>query len=89
MKEYRLTSWPDLDSSFERMAYRRILSDMSQRYLTLPQLVTMSGLARNDVVQFVTMLDARGLVRQREAARGKLTFGWLRRAFAKTEFAER
>ena len=87
MKEYRLSAWPDLDPSYERTAYRRMLSDMSQRHVTLAQLYARSGLPRQQVTAFVAMLVARGLVIQREAARGtrfamslRPLGGWLRRA---------
>ena len=39
MKEYRLAAWPQLRAPFDRMAHRRMLSDMSQRHMTLAQLV--------------------------------------------------
>jgi len=89
MKEYRLSAWPDLDPSYERTAYRRMLSDMSQRHVTLAQLSVRSGLARHEVIEFVGMLVGRGLVIQREAPRKDLLSatlrplgGWLRRAIA-------
>jgi predicted Rossmann fold nucleotide-binding protein DprA/Smf involved in DNA uptake len=90
MKEYRLSAWPDLDASYERTPYRRILSDMSQRHVTLAQLYERSGLPRQQVSAFVAMLVERGLVIQREAARvDRLAAslrplgGWLRRTFSR------
>lgn len=90
MKEYRLSAWPDLGATYERTPYRRILSDMSQRHVTLAQLYARSGLPRQQVSAFVTMLVDRGLVIQREAARvDRITAslrplgGWLRRTFAR------
>jgi DNA-binding IclR family transcriptional regulator len=63
---------------------------MSQRHVTLAQLYARSGLPRQQVSAFVTMLVERGLVIQREAARvDRITAslrplgGWLRRAFAR------
>ena len=89
MKEYRLSAWPDLDATYERMAYRRMLSDMSQRHVTLSQLALRSGLARHEVVQFLGVLAGRGVVTQRESARGARWAAslrpvgvWLRRAIA-------
>jgi DNA-binding IclR family transcriptional regulator len=69
MKEYRLSAWPDLDAMHERMAYRRMLSDMSQRHVTLAQLRVRSGLPRHEVMEFITMLAERGLVAERDAVR--------------------
>ena len=89
MKEYRLAAWPDLGSTYHRTAYRRMLSDMSHRHVSLPQLAATSGLGRHEVRQFIEMLDAHGLISQREGAEPDSLFGslrplggWLRRALA-------
>jgi hypothetical protein len=89
MKEYRLAAWPDLAAPYHRTAYRRMLSDMSQRYVSPVQLAARSGLSRHDVRQFIEMLDAHGLLTQREGAEDDSLFGslrplggWLRRALA-------
>ncbi|MFT3955190.1 MAG: hypothetical protein QM722_12600 [Piscinibacter sp.] len=85
MKEYRLSAWPELSASYERTAYRRMLSDMSQRYVTLAQLRMRSGLARHEVVEFISLLADRGLVLERDAVRLPLPISlaplghWLRR----------
>jgi hypothetical protein len=85
MKQYRLVAWPDLDASHERMAYRRVLSELSQRSATLADLSARSGLARHDVADFVTTLMARGCVVERDAVRPRAFFTtwrpvvWLRR----------
>jgi hypothetical protein len=89
MKEYRLAAWPDLGAPYHRIAYRRMLSDMSQRHVSLAQLAATSGLGGREVRQFIEMLDSHGLVSQRECAEGDSLFGslrplggWLRRALA-------
>jgi len=89
MKEYRLAAWPDLAAPYHRTAYRRMLSDMSQRHVSQAQLAARSGLSRHDVRQFIEMLDAHGLLSQREGAEDDSLFGslrplggWLRRALA-------
>lgn len=85
MKEYRLSAWPELGASYERMAYRRMLSDMSQRHVTLAQLRSRSGLPRHEVTEFLALLAYRGLITEREAARLPLPISlaplglWLRR----------
>ena len=88
MKEFRLVGWPQLRPPFDKIAYRRMLSDMSHRHMTLAQLVECSGVRRHEVRQFVEMLDARGLIAEREAEPPVSLFGslrpfggWLRRAF--------
>ena len=89
MKEYRLVAWPQLRPPFDRIAYRRVLSDMSHRHMSLAQLVDSSGIGRNEVRQFIDMLDARGLLAQRDVQAPDSLFGslrplggWLKRALA-------
>jgi hypothetical protein len=89
MKEYRLAAWPDLGAAYHRTAFRRMLSDMSHRHVTVARLVATSGLARHEVRQFVQMLDARGWISQRDCAAPDSMFdslrplgGWIRRAWA-------
>jgi hypothetical protein len=89
MKEYRLVSWPQLSAPFDRIAYRRILSDMSQRHMTLAQLARGSGIRRQKVRVFLDMLDAKTLISEREAPAHRTLFGslrplggWIRRAIA-------
>jgi hypothetical protein len=82
MKEYKLCAWPDLPPTFHRTSYRRMLSDMSHRYLTVQQLMATSGATRLEVRLFLQMLAERGLVAEREAERSTFAGfgGWLRRA---------
>jgi hypothetical protein len=89
MKEYRLVAWPQLRSPFDRIAYRRMLSDMSHRHMTLSQLIECSGIRRHEVRSFIEMLETRGLIAQREGVVPDSLFGslrplggWLRRALA-------
>jgi hypothetical protein len=83
MKEFKLSAWPDLPAPFHRTTYRRMLSDMSHRYVTVQQLMTTSGASRLEVRLFLQMLGERGLLSEREApVRGSLFAplgGWLRR----------
>ncbi|WP_372525825.1 hypothetical protein [Piscinibacter sp.] len=89
MKEYRLASWPELAPPYHRTAYRRMLSDMSHRFVTLPQLAETSGLRRLEVRHFMDMLESRGMLVERESAVTESMFGslrpfggWLRRAIS-------
>jgi hypothetical protein len=66
-KEYRLASWPELTPAHHRTAYRRMLSEMSQRYVSLGQLVDSSGLKRPEVKHFLETLEASGQLLAREA----------------------
>lgn len=69
MKEYRLSAWPDLGPQHQRTAYRRMLSDMSQRHMSVAELCARSGLSRSAVTGFLEQLGARGLLLTRDAAR--------------------
>ncbi|MEP7297353.1 MAG: hypothetical protein ABI702_14290 [Burkholderiales bacterium] len=96
MKEYRLAAWPQLRAPFDKIAYRRMLSDMSHRHMTVAQLVECSGIRRHEVRSFVEMLEARGLIAEREAPVPESLFGslrplggWLRRALAATHLDSR
>ena len=87
MKEFKLIAWPELPAAFQRTAYRRMLSDMSHRYMTLPQLAGSSGLTRSEVRTFLELLQASALLRERESGVRDSLFdtlapigGWIRRA---------
>ena len=89
MKEYRLAAWPQLRAPFDRIAHRRMVSDMSHRHMSLAQLTACSGVRRQEVRAFLDMLEARGLIAERDAAAPDSLFGslrpfggWLRRALS-------
>ena len=67
MKEYKLSGWPELGSPYQRTCYRRMLSDLSHRWMSLAQLIASSGSSRTEVRGFLTMLSGRGLLVEREA----------------------
>ena len=70
MKHFKLTAWPDLQPPYHRTAYRRMLSDMSHRFVSFQQLVSAQRAeARIEVRQFVEMLDGRGLLGERAVHR--------------------
>lgn len=78
MKEYRLLAWAELPAPYHRMAYRRMLTDLSHRYMTLAQLISASGLKRQEVREFLDMLEARDLLIDREGFANDSVFGSLR-----------
>lgn len=88
MKQYKLAAWPDLPAAFHRTAYRRMLHQMSQRFVSVQQLMRASGLTRNAVVRFLDTLTERSLLVEREHANRDSLFdslmplAWLRRTFA-------
>ena len=86
MKEYRLLAWPEHAAEFQRTAYRRVLSEMSLRYMSVSQLAEVSGLKRPQVRAFLDMLDGKALIAERDTSApdssldGMSAWGWLRRA---------
>jgi hypothetical protein len=87
MKQFKLIAWPELPAAYQRTAYRRMLSDMSHRYMSAAQLVSSSGLPRQDVRAFIEMLQSSELLREREVSAPDSLFdslapigGWIVRA---------
>jgi hypothetical protein len=62
MKHYKLSGWPELPAMYRRIAYRRMLHQMSQRPTTIAQLVSLSSLPRTAVLDFLQLMEQRGLV---------------------------
>jgi hypothetical protein len=92
MKHYKLAAWPDLPATFQRTTYRRMLSDMSHRYVTVQQLMASSGATRMEVRLFLQTLSERGLLRERDVAAAEDSLfgslrplGWIRRALTGDE----
>jgi hypothetical protein len=79
MFEYRLTSWPELPAQFDRVGYRRALSTMSQRFVSVAHLAQSSGLGRGDLLRLITLLESCGALARRER-QGHRLFGALGRA---------
>lgn len=85
MKEYRLLAWPELPAEFKKTAHRRVLSEMSSRFMSLAQLCEASGLKKGDLKHLLQMLDARGVLDERDGNAPDSFFdsigrlGWLRR----------
>jgi hypothetical protein len=66
-----------------------MLSDLSHRFMSLSQLADASSLRRSEVRGFIDMLEARGLLLERESLVPESLFwslrplgGWLRRAMS-------
>jgi hypothetical protein len=67
MKEYKLSGWPDLRAPYQRTCFRRMLSDMSQRHVTLQQLATRSNTPRQEVRLFLEVLADHGVLDERDS----------------------
>src|SRR5262245_35105432 len=75
MKHYKLSGWPELPRQYQRTPYRRILSDMSQRFMTLAQLRQTSGLNSQRVSAFLSELSGHGVLIERGEAEPDTIFG--------------
>lgn len=64
-KEFKLSGWPDLPANYRRTTYRRMLNDLSLRYVSLPQLVNSSGASRGEARDLLRELAGRGLLEER------------------------
>jgi len=91
MKEFKLASWPELAAPYHRTVYRRMLSDMSHRYMSVSQLVLSSGASKLEVRMFMQMLSERGLLREREGEQDSIFDSlrpigeWFRRTISGSE----
>ena len=91
MKEFKLAAWPELPAAYHRTVYRRMLSDMSHRYMSVPQLVLSSGATKLEVRSFMQMLNEQGLLREREGESESLLDSlrpignWFRRTISSSE----
>jgi len=86
MKEFKLISWPDLPAEFRRTAFRRLLSDMSQRHLSEASMAKRDGIKPAEVRALLQLLASRHVldVRENDTRRGwrPMLAGWLRRLTA-------
>ena len=62
MKTYRLVSWPDLPAEFQRTAFRRALSALSMREVSVEHLMGVSGLKRSELVALLERLESQDLL---------------------------
>lgn len=65
MDEFRLSGWPSLPSTFDRIGFSRALSQLSHRYLTVDELTRASGLSRSQVDDLLGLLVEQGCVVRR------------------------
>jgi hypothetical protein len=66
MKQYKLSAWPELTAPYHRTVYRRMLSDMSHRWMSCAALIECSGATKLEVRQFLQALESMGVLTDRE-----------------------
>jgi uncharacterized membrane protein YccC len=77
MKQYKLTAWPDLPPRLQKTTCRRVVSELSQRFVSVRDLARSSGGASRDVEELVDWLQAQGLLMMRDAPQAvKAGGGW-------------
>lgn len=67
MNEYKLTAWPDLPTEFRKTAFRRMVSELSQRHVTESHLQKCSGLGAQEVSGLLTYLATADMLDVRTA----------------------
>ena len=65
MKQYKLTAWPDLPPRFQKTAMRRIVSELSQRFVSVRDLTRSCGASARDVEELIAKLDKDGMLMTR------------------------
>jgi hypothetical protein len=75
MKEYKLTAWPDLPTEYRRTAYRRMVSELSQRHVSEAHLHKCSGVSNAEVRSLLNHLQSAGQLDTRDAEPVK-PVGW-------------
>jgi hypothetical protein len=81
MKEYKLKAWPELPPEFRKTAFRRMVSELSQRHVRVEHLQRCSGLAQAEVENFLLFLDRREVLEDRGCEPEKPKVGWMRALF--------
>ena len=67
MKQYKLTAWPELPARFQKTTMRRVVSELSQRFVSVRDLARSSGASARDVEELVATLDKGGMLMTRTA----------------------
>ena len=65
MKQYKLTAWPDLTPRFQNTAMRRVVSELSQRFVSVRDLSRSSGASTKDIDELIVRLEKDGMLMAR------------------------
>ena len=65
MKQYKLTAWPDLPPRFQKTTMRRVVSELSQRFVSVRDLTRSCGAGARDVEELIAKLDKDGMLMTR------------------------
>jgi hypothetical protein len=67
MKQYKLTGWPELSPRFQTTAMRRVVSEMSQRFVSPRDLARSSGASTREVEELIARLSKADMLMVRDA----------------------
>ena len=65
MKQYKLTAWPELSPRFQNTTMRRVVSELSQRFVSVRDVARSSGASARDVEELLARLDKDGMLMTR------------------------
>ena len=65
MKQYKLTAWPDLSPRFQKTTMRRVVSELSQRFVSVRDLARSSGAPAREIEELVARLARDGMLMAR------------------------
>jgi len=67
MKQYKLTAWPELPARFQKTTMRRVVSELSQRFVSVRDLARSSGAGARDIEELLSTLEKDGMLMTRAA----------------------
>ena len=67
MKQYKLTAWPDLPPRFQKTTMRRVVSELSQRFVSTRDLARSSGASPREVEELIAKLNKDEMLMTRDA----------------------
>jgi hypothetical protein len=67
MKQYKLTAWPELPARFQKTTMRRVVSELSQRFVSARDLARSCGAPAREIDELVEHLNREGLLMSRDA----------------------
>ena len=67
MKQYKLTGWPELSPRFQSTAMRRVVSELSQRFVSTRDLARSSGASPREIEELIAKLSKDEMLMTRDA----------------------
>jgi tRNA G26 N,N-dimethylase Trm1 len=67
MKQYKLTAWPELSPRFQKTTMRRVVSELSQRFVSTRDLARSSGASTREIEELIAKLTKDGMLMTRDA----------------------